>query len=159
MAKKSNKRGSNKSAQGKKSTKDTQNSNLSVIIGVMVAVLALAGAGFFIFGGGASDPTITRIQPQEYTAQFASPGGDHLLIDVRTPSEFDSGHIAGAVNIPLDQLENRLAEIPQSQDVVIYCRSGNRSAQAANILASEGYSSIYDLGGTIQWTRAGYALQ
>ncbi|MEL7435713.1 MAG: rhodanese-like domain-containing protein, partial [Chloroflexota bacterium] len=82
-----------------------------------------------------------------------------ILIDVRTAQEFNSGHIAGAINIPVDQIANRLSEIPADIPVVVYCRSGNRSAQAANILNQNDYSEIYDLGSIIQWQSAGYPIQ
>jgi len=98
------------------------------------------------------------IAPQAYVAQYVDAQVGHVLIDVRTPEEFASGYIEGAVNIPLDQISNRLSEIPQDQQVVLYCRSGNRSNQAASILRSAGYSNILDLGGVIAWQSAGYSL-
>ncbi|MCA9914215.1 MAG: rhodanese-like domain-containing protein, partial [Anaerolineae bacterium] len=83
----------------------------------------------------------------------------HLLIDVRTPAEYASGHIAGSINIPVEELSNRLSEVPQGEEIVVYCRSGNRSATAARILADNGYSPVYDLGGIIAWQSAGYPLE
>lgn len=100
----------------------------------------------------------TTITPAEYQARFGT-GVHHILIDVRTPEEFASGHIPGAVNISIDQLPQRLSEIPQDKPVVLYCRSGNRSNQAAQILARAGYSQIYDLGGIITWAQQGYPIQ
>ena len=81
------------------------------------------------------------------------------LIDVRTPEEFASGFIAGAVNIPVDQLSQRLNEVPQDEPVVVYCHSGNRSHQASQILEDAGYSQVYDLGGISQWQAAGMPVQ
>lgn len=98
------------------------------------------------------------IGPQDYVSRYAQPQVDHLLIDVRTPEEFASGHINGAVNIPLDQIGRRLSEIPKDRQVVLYCRSGNRSQQAARLLREAGYSNIFDLGGVIAWQNAGYSL-
>ncbi|HKK78017.1 MAG TPA: rhodanese-like domain-containing protein [Phaeodactylibacter sp.] len=58
-----------------------------------------------------------------------------LLLDVRTPSEFNNGHAKGAVNIPLQELNNHIAEIKaKGKPVVAYCRSGNRSGMAAQLL-------------------------
>jgi phage shock protein E len=68
-----------------------------------------------------------------------------MLVDVRTTSEYDSGHVPGAVNIPLDSLSTRLDELPDSGPIIVYCRSGSRSAQAASILCSAGFH-VLDLG-------------
>lgn len=99
-----------------------------------------------------------KITPAEYQARFGA-HADHILIDVRTPEEFASGHIPGAVNISFDELAQRLNEIPQDKPVVLYCGSGNRSNQAAQILERAGYTQIYDLGGIITWVQQGYPVQ
>ncbi len=102
---------------------------------------------------------VGQIAPAQYQAQFADISADHVLIDVRTPQEFNSGHIDGAINISVETLPQRLAEIPRDQAIVVYCRTGNRSATAAQILASAGYNTIYDLGGVVAWTAAGLPLE
>ena len=63
---------------------------------------------------------------------------DYYLIDVRTKEEYLQGHIEGANLIPVDEIKNRLNEIPKDKLVIVYCKSGTRSMQAANILASNG---------------------
>jgi rhodanese-related sulfurtransferase len=102
---------------------------------------------------------VQSISPQAYQEQFGTSDAEHFLLDVRTPEEFASGHIAGAINIAVDALEQHLSEVPKDQPVIVYCHSGNRSAQATQILQNAGYSQIYDLGGVVQWQQAGYALQ
>ncbi len=72
------------------------------------------------------------------------------LLDVRTPPEFAGGAIAGAINVPLSQLANRLAEVPKDKPVVVYCRSGARSRAAAGLLRSSGYEA-HDLGPRSAW--------
>lgn len=74
------------------------------------------------------------------------------LVDVRTPSEFAAGHIPGAINIPLQQLDSRLSEL-QAQDtpVVLYCRSGSRSGSAKRLLKNAGLAAVYDLGPMSRW--------
>lgn len=112
-------------------------------------------------GGETGDLMVSspqRINPQGYNTTFLDRDADHILIDVRTPGEFASGHIDGAININVQELSSRLSEIPQDKPVVLYCRSGNRSAQAAGILNSAGYTGIYDLGGIIDWQAAGYPM-
>lgn len=73
-----------------------------------------------------------------------------LIIDVRTPGEFASGHIKGAVNIPVDQLSRNLAKLKDKNQVIITCcASGMRSSSARGILQSKGYTRVYNGGG---WT-------
>ena len=74
---------------------------------------------------------------------------EQLILDVRSPEEYKEGHIPGAINIPYDRLDSRLAEIGlhKNKDVVLYCKSGRRSAIAANILQSAGFSKLQHLDG------------
>jgi phage shock protein E len=102
---------------------------------------------------------VSNIAPDTYVSDFVSADQEHVLIDVRTPQEFSTGYISGAINIPVDELASRISEIPEGMPVIVYCRSGNRSARAASILNSNNYNEIYDLGGVIQWQQAGYTLQ
>ena len=68
-------------------------------------------------------------------------------VDVRTPSEFHAGHLAGAINLPLSDLPARLRELgDRSQPLVVYCRSGGRSGQARHVLESAGFTAVFDLG-------------
>jgi len=69
-----------------------------------------------------------------------------LLLDVRTPAEFAAGHLDGALNIPVQALKARLAEVPKDRAVVVYCKSGARSAHAARLLLDAGHPRLYDLG-------------
>lgn len=73
---------------------------------------------------------------------------DHLLLDVRGPDEFATGHLQDALNIPVDQLAQRLAELgPKSRPIGVYCRSGRRSARAVELLRRAGFQTVVDLGG------------
>lgn len=75
-----------------------------------------------------------------------------LLLDVRTPDEFAQGHVSGAVNIPVDQLRARLDEVgAKERTIVLYCRSGRRSATAATMLKTAGYQSLLDIGPMDAW--------
>lgn len=74
-----------------------------------------------------------------------------LLLDVRSPDEFRSGHVAGAKNIPVQELPQRLKELPpKTKPIVVYCRSGGRSAAAASALRNAGYE-VHDLGAMSNW--------
>ena len=75
-----------------------------------------------------------------------------LLLDVRTGGEFSGGHLPGAINIPVSDLENRLSEVgPKNRPIVVYCRSGQRSARAARTLKSAGYEAVHNLGSISSW--------
>ncbi len=83
----------------------------------------------------------------------------YFLLDVRTPEEYKEGFIENSILIPLSELEGRLSEIPADKPVIIYCRSGNRSAQAAEILIKNKFNPVYNmLGGITEWIKKGYPL-
>lgn len=74
------------------------------------------------------------------------------LVDVRTPREFAAGHIPGAINLPVQQLDKRMSELePRGGALVLYCRSGHRSGNAARILKSAGFTAVHDLGPMSRW--------
>ena len=80
--------------------------------------------------------------------------GGAVVLDVREQSEYDAGHIAGAVLLPLGTIneETASAVIPQKDTpVLVYCRSGNRSKTASAKLAKLGYTSVYEIGGINSW--------
>jgi phage shock protein E len=75
-----------------------------------------------------------------------------LLLDVRTPGEFASKHIDGAINVPLDELAARAKELGSPErPIVVYCRSGSRSATAATLLSRAGFQEVHDLGAMRRW--------
>ncbi len=83
-----------------------------------------------------------------------------LVLDVRTPEEYASGHVPGAVNIPYDQVGSRLAELPRDKDIVVYCRSGRRAQLAADVLAANGYTHLQHLQGDIAaWLEQGRPVE
>ena len=74
------------------------------------------------------------------------------VVDVRTPQEFASGHVPGAINIPFDEIGRRASEIgPASTPVVLYCRTGRRSGIAADALQKAGFSKLYDFKSVTAW--------
>ena len=74
------------------------------------------------------------------------------VVDVRTPQEFASGHVPGAINIPYEEIGKRAAEIgPPSTPVVLYCRTGRRSGVAAEALQKAGYGRLYDFKSVSAW--------
>ncbi|RKZ70747.1 MAG: sulfurtransferase [Candidatus Parabeggiatoa sp. nov. 1] len=83
-----------------------------------------------------------------------------LLIDVRTPQEMAQAAIPNGKPLPLNLLPLRIEEVPKDEEVVFYCRTGARSAQACMYLAQQGYDNVYNLyGGIINWARSGLPLE
>ncbi len=110
----------------------------------MFWVLAAAVVAFFVYsrivGAGAS---------KEAHALVAAGA---RIVDVRSPGEFSGGHLDGALNIPVDQIARRAAEIgAKDTPVVLYCRSGARSAAAASTLRAQGFTKIVNLGAMSNW--------
>ena len=94
-----------------------------------------------------------RVDPPELCARDSARS---LILDVRTPGEWDAGHIAGSLNVPLDALEARLNEVPRGRELVVQCQSGYRSSIAASLLERNGLPVRADLrGGFAAWKTAG----
>jgi rhodanese-related sulfurtransferase len=81
----------------------------------------------------------------------------YFLLDVRTQEEYKSGFIENSMLIPVTELESRLSEIPTDKPIIVYCKSGNRSLKAAQILVKNNFSPVYNmLGGITEWDKKGY---
>nr|WP_296007815.1 rhodanese-like domain-containing protein [uncultured Blautia sp.] len=79
---------------------------------------------------------------------------DYIILDVRTPEEYEEKHITGAVNLPNETIgTEEIAQLPDKEQLIlVYCRSGNRSKQASKKLADLGYTNIIEFGGIKDWT-------
>ena len=102
--------------------------------------------------GGDHMNTYEQITPAEAKALMDS-GEGYVILDVRTPEEFAAGHIAGAILIPDYEIREKAEEILTDKDqlILVYCRSGRRSKNAANELAALGYTNIKEFGGINDW--------
>ena len=93
-----------------------------------------------------------KITAEEAKARIDS-GDPVVIVDVRTPEEFAAGHIPGAINVPnegiLDEMPVELNDL--NAEILLYCRSGRRSSEAAHKLLAMGYTNLYDFGGIIDW--------
>ena len=78
---------------------------------------------------------------------------DYIILDVRTAEEYKEGHIPNAINVANETIgEEEIAELPDKEQLImVYCRSGRRSKQAASKLVKLGYSNIVEIGGIIDW--------
>lgn len=91
------------------------------------------------------------ILPSEIKARLAQ-GEQLTLVDVREDEEVAEGMIQGAIHIPLGQLPDRLSEIPQVEEVILVCRSGNRSGRALSYLEANGIKGLKNMtGGMLEW--------
>ncbi len=81
------------------------------------------------------------------------------LIDVRNPDEHEAGHIAGDRSIPFDRLKEEADQLPDDEPVVLYCRSGDRSAAAAQALRASGYDAYSVEGGILAWQEHGLPIE
>ncbi|WP_455330949.1 rhodanese-like domain-containing protein [Exiguobacterium profundum] len=117
-------------------------------ISLFVGVLALIA--IFIFVITSEKDGIKKIDVK--TLQNKLENEEITLLDVRESSEYEGGHIEGAVNAPLSSLDANQLPYPKDDPIYVICRSGNRSAQAASQLQDAGYTEIYDVsGGMLVW--------
>jgi len=101
-----------------------------------------------------ADPVPATIAPEALVQRIDKSDANLVILDVRTPEEFAAGHIPGALNISHEQLPNRIAELAdaKNKDVVVYCRSGRRSAIAQQTLESQGFKRVRHLeGDMLKW--------
>jgi rhodanese-related sulfurtransferase len=121
----------------------------------LIAALTLAACGLPAEAGGPlREVTVAALQTD------LQKGAVPLLIDVRTPDEYAAGHVAGAKNIPLDQIESRLSEFgSKDAEVYVICQSGARSARASTTLRSHGFKPVNVAGGTGAWRSAGLPVE
>ena len=114
---------------------------------VAVALVSVALAAFTPKSGGAA---VENVNAAKF-AELASSG--IKVIDVRTQGEYDAGHIPGAVNMPVDQIQTLAASLDPKQPVAVYCATGSRSVSAADYLKQAGFTKIYNFTqGMVAWT-------
>lgn len=104
------------------------------------------------------DAAIQKINVDEFRLATEN----SVIIDVRTPGEFESGHIKNAININVSDsnFKEKIAQLNKNEKVYVYCKIGSRSNKAANILVENGFKQVYDLnGGIISWQRANLPLE
>ena len=120
----------------------------------MTAVLILTGCGSSADDKTAGDKkTYRQVSPEE-AASMMEEETDYIILDVRTQEEYETAHIPGAICIPNETIgTGEIPELPdKDQLILVYCRSGNRSKQASEKLAKQGYTNIVEFGGINSWT-------
>ena len=128
-----------------------------IAAGVLTAALSACGQDKTGQYTKAAQEDTVKAEYKKITAEEAKERMDKddkvVILDVRTEEEYQEGHVPGAIVIPNETISSEpLEELPDmDQEILVYCRSGNRSAQAAKKLAEAGYTQVYDFGGIIDW--------
>ena len=115
---------------------------------ILLIVLLLTGCAV----STDKDVTYTQITMSE-AVEMMEIESDYIILDVRRPDEFATGHIPNAINIPNESIgTDEISELPdKDQLILVYCRSGNRSKQASQKLVKLGYSNVVEFGGINDW--------
>jgi len=139
-----------------------------LLIGATALVLLAAGCGDDDTGGAPAgeEPAVATgqaggvrvVSPADGAAILEDPPPDLVVLDVRTPEEFEEGHLAGATLLDFyaPDFADRLTELDHDVPYLLYCRSGNRSDQARQMMLDLGFTDVADVdGGIVAWTGAG----
>jgi rhodanese-related sulfurtransferase len=121
------------------------------VIAILVSALLLAGCS--------SSSSAMDLSVPEFSKKVTDEG--IITLDVRTPGEFNEGHIEGAqlIDFQSGNFENEIASLDKNQTYAVYCRSGNRSGEAVKVMSEAGFTKLYNLdGGVIDWANAGLPL-
>ena len=122
------------------------------VIAMLTSVLLLAGCASGVAG-------VTNLTVEDFSKKITDSGV--VILDVRTPGEFMTGHIQGAQNIDFESesFESQIEALDKTSTYAVYCRSGNRSGQAVKVMQDAGFGNLYNLdGGVIDWTNTGKTL-
>lgn len=116
----------------------------------LIAVAAIAAAALVLAAGCSSSLPAAGNVSNSAAKALADKGV--RIVDVRTVAEFEGGHIPGAENVPLDQLEASMASFDPAEPILVYCATGSRSVEAMRILSAAGFSTVYNLtSGIVAW--------
>ncbi|RCK74945.1 MAG: Sulfur carrier protein adenylyltransferase ThiF [Anaerolineae bacterium] len=149
-----------KSSPHKKTAKKTARQSTPsllvwVVLGV-VAVLVIYGIYQQIAYANRHATRIPEINVEQAYEKYQQ---NAFILDVRQPEEWNEGHIPNATLIPLDQLAQRVNELPRDREIVVVCRSGNRSREGTLILLENGFKQVSSMaGGILDWSAKGYPL-
>ena len=124
-----------------------------IITAAVLLLLTACSSGGRVLDGEDMVRSYKQISQDEAKKMMEQDDG-HVIVDVRRPDEFAAGHIPEAICIPNENIgTEQPEELPDlDQFILVYCRSGNRSKQAAQKLFNMGYTNVYEFGGIIDWT-------
>ncbi|MCW4048902.1 MAG: rhodanese-like domain-containing protein [Candidatus Bathyarchaeota archaeon] len=134
------------------------NDNQRNLIYIVVAIAAIGVVYYTQFYGQDDQGVYGDLTPLEAWTLIQDKS-ELVILDVRTVSEYEDGHIEGAILIPVQELPDRFDELDKNDELLVYCRSGNRSSTAVEILEADGFTKIYHLAdGVTGWIDAGYPV-
>lgn len=131
--------------------------------GAQIAVLAVVALIIYLLlqMGGTGNNTAASL-PREISVSeaYSKYQGGTFLLDVRTQEEWNEYHAPNTTLIPLEQLSVRLNELPKDKEIVVVCRSGNRSQEGRDILLNAGFTQVTSMaGGLTEWRASGYPIE
>jgi rhodanese-related sulfurtransferase len=124
---------------------------LLALVALVVYLIASSAGGGTSASGMAAEISVDEAYQMYQDGTF--------VLDVRTQEEWDEYHVPNTTLIPLDELPNRVSEVPQRQKIVVICRSGNRSDDGRDILRQAGYDATSVTGGVKEWYAKGYPIE
>lgn len=128
----------------------------TMLLGISIILIL----SFMLVGCSAAPDTVAVADSITIEEAYEKYNQGVFFLDVRTPAEWDEYHAPNSTLIPLDQLESRLGELPQGEEIVVVCRSGNRSQVGRDILRQNGFDNSTSMdGGLSQWRAAGYPVE
>ena len=133
-----------------------------IVFGVVICIiLAVAAVVYFVNQNKASASEPSALPAEiSVAAAYQKYQEGAFLLDVRQPEEWDEYHATGATLIPLGELASRLDEVPSDREIVVICRSGNRSQEGRDILLANGFTAVTSVsGGMLNWSAAGYPIE
>jgi rhodanese-related sulfurtransferase len=132
--------------------------NKMVLFAALLLSLAMAACSGAAAGDVSVDALPASVNVQTVASVMDDPGV--ILIDVREQWEYDEAHIPGITLIPLAELPARIHEIPTDREVIVTCRTGNRSGQAVSFLMEQGFDNVHNMeGGIVAWEAAGLPVE
>jgi rhodanese-related sulfurtransferase len=123
----------------------------------MIGILIIILIGASLVLQGTNQALAKEISVEEAFQKYEA---GTFVLDVRTQEEWDEYHAPNTTLIPLDQLPNRVDEVPKDQEIVIICRSGNRSLVGRDVLLEAGFEQVTSAAGGLKaWSAAGYPIE
>ena len=131
---------------------------------VQISILLVAALIVFIIlqsGGNGGGTTTTALAPEISVSEaYTMYQNGAFVLDVRTVDEWNEFHAPNTTLIPLDELASRVDEVPRDREIVVVCRSGNRSQQGRDILLNAGFENVTSMtGGLTEWRNLGYPIE
>lgn len=121
------------------------------IVGLLLAAVAAVAQGANQSSGAPLEDLEVYREPAELRKLMENPPEELILVDVRTPGEYEAGHIPGAVNIDYRLIQENPPTDDLGAPIIVYCRSGSRSNTALRTLEAMGYTNLMDWGGIMRW--------